>query len=136
LPDVSFLRAVNDACREYAEKDEALDFPEDLDDYGTFMRTFIANASELDAKLSELNKSGAPEGFDRYIADNRRQTDIVRAALPDVETAVRANDIDRADAAIDDAIDDFNDIADALEPYARRHGLTDCTSEPEDAQDA
>jgi class 3 adenylate cyclase len=127
---------VNDACREYAEKDDALDFPEGLDGYVRFMRTFIANAADLDAKLSELDKSGAPEGFDRYITDNRRQTDVLRAALPDVETAVRANDVDRADAVIDDAIDDFNRIADALEPYALRHGLTDCTSEPEDAQDA
>jgi hypothetical protein len=127
-----FVGAVNDACREYAERDEALGYPEELDGYVAFMRAFIENSAELDAKLAALDPPVLVRDFDDYVAGNRRQTDILRAALPKVEAAVARDDQAEADDVIDRAIDDFNAVVDELDPYARRHGFTDCTSEPED----
>jgi hypothetical protein len=123
----AFVRSVNAACREYAERDEALEFPDELDGYVTFMRAFIENSSDLDEKLSALRPPATIEDFDDYVADNRRQTDVLRAALPKVEAAVRDDDQAEADVVIDDAIDDFNAVVDDLDPYAQRYGFTECT---------
>jgi hypothetical protein len=130
----AFVAAVNDACREYAERDEALASPEELDEYVAFMRAFIDNAADLDAKLEALDPPVLINDFNDYVAGNRRQTGILRAALPKVEAAVRNEDQAEGDVAIDDAIDAFNEIADDLDPYARRNGFDECTSEPGDEE--
>ena len=131
----TFVAAVNEACREYARRDEALEFPEDLDAYVAFMRAFIDNSADLDTKLEALDPPSGIADFDDYVAGNRKQTDILRAALPDVEDAVADGDQAVADEVIDRAIDAFNAVVDELDPYARRQGFTDCASDPEDAED-
>jgi hypothetical protein len=128
----AFVASVNAACRVYADRDERIESPEELDDYVPFMHLFIDNSADLDAKLAELDPPPDVQDFDRYVAGNKRQTAVLRAALPKVEAAVRDSDQAEADAAVDDAIDAFNKIVDELDPYARRYGLDDCTSEPDE----
>ena len=132
LDRATFVREVNEACADYAQRDEALEFPEELDGYAAFMRAFIDNSADLDARLAALHPPPQVEDFDDYIAGNRRQTDVLRAALPKLEAAVADDDQAEADAVIDRAIDDFNAIVDELDPYARRYGFTDCASDPEE----
>lgn len=122
----AFVRAVNAACRDYAERDEALESPEGLDEYVPFMRAWIGNSAGLDAKLADLDAPPLVEGFGGYVADNHRQTELLRAALPELEAAVREDDTAEADAVLDGAIDDFNEIVDELDPYAKRYGFTGC----------
>lgn len=122
----AFVGEVNAACREYAERDEALDWPEDLDDYVPFLRAWIENSASLDRRLARLDLPPEIAGFDAYVADNGKQTDLLRAALPRLEAAVREDDTADADAVLDGVTDDFNAIVDELDPFATRYGLTDC----------
>ena len=124
--DVEFVRAVNAACKAYADSDAALDDPRESEDYVPFMESFIANSARLDDEFARLDPPAAFAGFDAYAKRNRDQTDILRAAAPKVAEAVRDDDLARADAVIDQAIDDFNTISDELEPDARRFGFTEC----------
>ena len=124
----TFVRTINDACREYAEADEALEYPEERDEYVPFMRAFIANSAALDSKLAALRPPAGIEHFDGYVADNRKQTDILQAALPKVQAAVGDSDLTEADVVIDRTIDEFNAVVEELDPYARRYGFTECLS--------
>ena len=125
--DAAFVRAVNAACKQYADADAALDFPEAADDYVPFIETFIANAARLDTQLERLDPPSTFEDFGGYVAKNREQTAVLRAAGPKIEAAVDEDDLAEADAIIDVMIDEFNAITDELDPYARRYGFDECT---------
>lgn len=134
--EAEFVRAVNAACKDYAERDAALEFPEEAEDYEPFMETFIENSERLDDAFARLDAPEGFEGWDDYVEKNREQTKILRAAAPEVEAAVRDDDLATADDVIDEAIEDFNAIVDELDPFAREHGLTECASAAEDDTDA
>jgi len=129
----AFVDAANAACREYARRDEALSEPEKLGQYVDFWTAFIRIGDDLQAMLRKIPVPAADAAdISDYLAKNDQQADVLKAALPKIEDAVRKNNQTSADGVIDEAIDEFNRISSLQDPWARSYGLTDCANPPDD----
>jgi hypothetical protein len=129
----AFVRAANDACRDYAADSDKLPDPEELDQYVPFMKDFIRIGDALQEKLRALPVPPADaKGIEGYLNGNDEQSRVLNEALPKIEGAARANDLAAADEALSDALDRFNEISESQDPFARSYGLTDCANPVDD----
>ena len=125
----AFVKAANAACREYGADSDDLPDPEELAAYVPFMRDFIRIGDELQAKLRALPVPPADKkGIEGYLNGNDEQARVLKEALPKIEAAARADDIDAADEALSVALDEFNRLSASQDPFARGYGLTDCAN--------
>lgn len=131
-PKDAFVEGANAACREYDEADAQVAYPEQLDEFKPFMREFLAIGDVLQAKLEALKPPPSDAAAIRdWLEGSERMTQVMRAAQPEIEAAVDANDQAEAERVLDEAIDEFNRISDTLDPFARSYGLFDCANPTE-----